>query len=236
MADMNTLQKRINHQFDDTGLLELSLVHASRATPNRGSSSNERLEFLGDRVLGVIIAEMLYSCFPEEEEGALSRRFTALVRRETLHKVALNLDLGHFLSMSQSESYSGGRANPAILADACEALIGALFMDGGYIVARDFIETNWVPLLEDNAAPPKDAKTALQEWSQGNDLGLPVYSVLENTGPSHAPVFRIAVTVNGLTEQAAEGTSKRRAEQAAAAKMLEHIAVTDPRKFITGKV
>ena len=232
--ELKSFQDRIEYQFEDETLLELALIHASRAASRGGNRSNERLEFLGDRVLGLVIAEMLYSCFPDEEEGALSRRFTALVRKETLARVADDLALAPHLAMSQSENDTGGRENPAILADACEAVIGAMFMDGGYNIARDFIETNWVPLLEEIQAPPKDAKTALQEWSQGNDLGLPVYSVLENTGPSHAPVFRISVSIHGFPEQSADGPSKRKAEQTAAGQMLEYIASNDPRKFQAG--
>lgn len=235
MADgLDFFQDRIGYRFDDESLLELALVHASRDASKKATRSNERLEFLGDRVLGLVIAGMLYKGFPEENEGALSRRFAALVRKETLARVAQDLNLAAHLVMSRSENDTGGRENPTIMADACEAIIGAMFMDGGYTAARDFIEANWTPLLKENHAPPKDAKTALQEWSQGNGLGLPVYDILDNTGPSHAPMFRMTVSVCGLPEQVAAGPSKRKAEQAAAGQMLDYIAANDPRKFHAG--
>ncbi len=229
MSDrLHLLQERIGYQFNDGELLTLALTHASRTSALDRTSSNERLEFLGDRVLGLVIARMLYDEFQAEEEGALSRRFTALVRKESLARIAGSLELHDYLILSRSENDMGGRDNPAILADACEAVIGAMFMDGGYEVAQKFVEDNWAPLLEEDLTPPKDAKTALQEWSQGNDLGLPEYAVVRTSGPSHAPIFHISATVDGVTPQIAEGTSKRRAEQAAARMVLDHISETNP--------
>ncbi|MBT3557037.1 MAG: ribonuclease III [Rhodospirillales bacterium] len=220
---LQTLQTRIGYQFNDVDLLNLSLTHASRTLARDRTSSNERLEFLGDRVLGLVVAAMLYERFPNEEEGALSRRFTALVRKESLARVATDLNIHEDIILSRAENDTGGRDNPAIMADACEAIIGAMFLDGGYDAAQSFIKINWEPLLEEDLTPPKDAKTALQEWSQGRDLGLPEYKVVETSGPSHAPNFHISAIVEGMPVQIAEGTSKRKAEQAAARLVLDHI-------------
>ncbi len=229
MSDsLKIFQDRIGYTFNDGNQLILSLTHASRASVNDRTSSNERLEFLGDRVLGLIVANMLYDRFPNEEEGALSRRFTALVRRESLARVAINLDIQEFLILSRAENDVGGRDNPAILADACEAIIGAMFLDGGYDAACRFVQHNWHPLLEEDLTPPKDAKTSLQEWSQGHDLGLPEYEVVGTSGPSHAPVFHISAKVDGFPPQVAEGTSKRRAEQGAARLVLDYISEANP--------
>jgi ribonuclease III len=229
MADsLQTLQSRIGYQFKDPELLNLSLTHASRTSALDRILSNERLEFLGDRVLGLVVATMLYERFPDEEEGALSRRFTALVRKESLARVASSLSIDEDVILSRAEDETGGRDNPAILADACEAIIGAIFLDGGYDKARTFVENNWAALLEEDLTPPKDAKTALQEWSQGRELGLPEYKVEGTSGPSHAPIFHISASVEGVPPQVAEGTSKRRAEQAAARLVLDHIVETDP--------
>ncbi|MBT4888192.1 MAG: ribonuclease III, partial [Rhodospirillales bacterium] len=212
-----TLEKRIGYSFQDAKLLEQALTHASRTSSTKGRSiSNERLEFLGDRVLGLIIAELLYQRFPDEEEGAMSRRFTALVRMEALSRIAESIDLSAHLNLSRSEDETGGRDNPAIQADACEALIAALYLDGGIAPVQKFIQTHWEGLVKEDPTPPKDAKTALQEWTQGRELGLPEYKVADREGPSHAPVFIISVDVIDFPTQNGKGTSKRKAEQVAA--------------------
>lgn len=224
---LTSLEKRVGHSFSDQILLQQALTHASRVgMPDARTDSNERMEFLGDRVLGIIIADLLYQRFSSENEGALSRRFTALVRMEALARVAGSIGLAEHLHMSQGEAETGGRDNPALLADACEALIAALYLDGGLDVARRFVEENWQALLEEDPTPPKDAKTALQEWTQARGLGLPEYTVVDQSGPSHAPVFTVAVSVSGKPEQRASGPSKRRAEQDAASAMLADIAET----------
>jgi len=228
-AEMNktlsSLEQQIGYSFRDATLLEQALTHASRTSSTKGRfTSNERLEFLGDRVLGLVIAQLLYERFPDEEEGAMSRRFTALVRMEALARIADSIDLRVYLNLSRSEDETGGRDNPAIQADACEALIAALYLDGGIAPVQKFIQTHWEDLVKEDPTPPKDAKTALQEWTQARDLGLPEYTVTNSEGPSHAPIFIISVDVIDFPTQRGEGTSKRKAEQSAAEAMLNYIA------------
>jgi ribonuclease-3 len=219
------LAQVLGHAFAAPELLEQALTHpsASHGRHGRRPAPYERLEFLGDRVLGLVVAEMLYLRFPNEPEGALARRHAALVRRETLARVAGHLELGTHLVMSKGEEDAGGRANPATLADACEALIGALFADAGFDVAAAFVRPRWAALMEECAAPPKDAKTALQEWAQGRGKPLPTYRLLGTEGPPHEPVFLISVTVDGVEPAEGRGTSKRVAEQAAATALLEKV-------------
>jgi ribonuclease-3 len=207
-------------------LLQRALTHGS-ATARREAhlESNERLEFLGDRVLGLVIAEMLYARFPQEPEGALAKRYAALVCREALVGVAEELLLGGHVIVSKSEEEGGGRHNESLLADACEAVIGAVFLDGGYEAARAFVRARWAGLLEADARPPQDPKTALQEWAQGQGLPLPVYQETARTGPAHAPAFTVRVEVKGLEGVSAEGSSKRAAERNAARLLLEKIAM-----------
>jgi ribonuclease-3 len=183
----------------------------------------ERLEFLGDRVLGLVVADMLFNSFPDEPEGALARRHAALVRRETLARVATAINLETAIAMSKGEEEAGGRANPALLADACEAVIGALYADGGFDVATAFVLRHWRPLMEEAAAPPKDAKTALQEWAQGLGKPLPVYTTVRVEGPPHDPLFKVSVAVADHEAAVATGPSKRAAEQAAATMLLEMV-------------
>ena len=212
------LEERLGHRFADPGLLDLALTHASSQAARL--NSNERLEFLGDRVLGLAVAGMLYHRHPGETEGQLGYRFTALVRREALVTVAEKLDLAAFVTLSAGEAAGGGRGNPSILADALEALIGALYLDAGFEAARAFIEKHWAPLAKAQAGPMKDAKTRLQERCQKNGLPLPVYSVTGQTGPDHAPTFTVAVAVPGRKDAEGQGGTKQEAEQAAATAML----------------
>src|SRR5262249_13182931 len=154
----------LGHEFARPELLEQALTH-----PSSGAGfTYERLEFLGDRVLGLVVAEMVFHAFPAEPEGSLARRFAALVRKETLVRVAESVELGAHLRLSKSEAEQGGRISGNVLADACEAAIGALFLDGGYDASRRFIERHWQPLMAEQSEPPQDAKTALQEWAQGH--------------------------------------------------------------------
>lgn len=226
MTDIKECARRLGHEFRDLSLLEAALTHPSIDRP-RGRRSAvpeyERLEFLGDRVLGLAVADHLYRAFPGEAEGALARRFTALVRREALARIALRLEIDRFLRMSRGEEESGGRENPANLADSCEAVIAALYLDGGFEAASAFVERFWQDLVAEDVSPPKDAKTGLQEWAQARGLPLPQYSVVSRDGPDHAPMFTIAVTVDGVGEARARGKSKRNAEQAAAKALLEDI-------------
>lgn len=221
------LTEILGHSFNDPELLELALTHPS-VTGDNGSEdarlhNYQRLEFLGDRVLGLAIAELLIHRFPLEREGRLARRHTQLVRKEALAKVARGIDLGGYLILSRGEEEAGGRRNPAILADCCEAIIAALFLDGGMPVAERFIHEHWVPLMDAADVPPKDVKTALQEWTQARALPLPDYKVVANEGPDHKPVFSVEVIVEGQPSATATGTSKRAAEKAAARKLLETI-------------
>lgn len=195
-------------------------THPILAQPGR---DYERLEFLGDRVLGLLIAEWLLERFPNDREGALSKRLTALVRREALAVVARDMGLGDYLRMSPGEEAAGGRRNDTILADACEALIGALYLDGGLKAARAFVRREWTNRIDVRDAPPVEPKTALQEWAQARALALPVYTLSGRDGPDHDPRFRVAVTVVGAGTAEGEGTSKRAAEKAAASTLLERL-------------
>lgn len=214
----------LEYQFRDPALLEQALTHPSAAGA-RGAAvaSYERLEFLGDRVLGLVVADLLLDAFPKEPEGALARRHAFLVSREALAEVARGLGLGAYLRMSKGEADSGGRDNPAMLADVCEALIGAMYRDAGLATAYTFVTRHWTPLLHQNRKPPQDAKTALQEWAQARGLPLPNYSERARSGPPHDPRFTVAVQLSGHGEMTGEGRSKRLAEQTAARRMLDEV-------------
>lgn len=218
---MNELQKKLGLEFKDEELLERSLTHPSlgKSKPNY-----ERLEFLGDSVLGLIISSELFRRYPDEAEGELTKRLAGLICGETLVKVAQKLDLANHILMSQSESKSGGRENKANLENVMEAIIGALYLDQGFRAAQSFVLANWESLIDKMVEPPKDAKSALQEWAQGNGLPLPNYEVTAQEGPSHAPEFVIAVSVEGHPPEIGTGASKRTAEQVAAEKLLEKLA------------
>ena len=218
---LSALAAALGHDFSDPALLQQALVHASAS--GRVGQANERLEFLGDRVLGLVVADLLFRRFAHEEEGGLARRFAVLVSRESLAQVAGEIGLAAHLRLARGEDDSGGRANPAILADACEAVIAALYLDGGLEPARRFIERAWAELVNQDLCPPQDAKTALQEWAQGQGLKLPAYSIVATAGPPHDPVFTVEVRVEGVAPARAEGRSKRAAEQAAAAVLLERL-------------
>ena len=217
-AALAALEKRLGYRFAKPALLSLALTHASSRSDRL--HTNERLEFLGDRVLGLAVARLLYERYPEEAEGELGYRFTALVRRDALATVAEGLDLAACLSLSVGEAAGGGRANPTILADAMEALIGAVFLDAGFAPAEALVAGLWAPLVAAQAAPQKDAKTRLQEKCQKRGLPLPAYTVTEQTGPDHAPTFTVTVAVEGREAASGQGGAKQEAEQAAAAAML----------------
>lgn len=226
--DLARFAERLGHRFARPALLSRALTHPSAATRGRnGGRSYERLEFLGDRVLGLIVADLLLAHFPDESEGELGRRLAELVRRETLADVAAELELGTALRLAKGEVLSGERDNPAILADSCEAVIGALYLDGGLEAARRLIETHWRPRIEEAETPPQDAKTALQEWAQGRGLALPSYREVGRSGPAHEPRFTVEVSVEGRTPARGEGRSKRLAEQVAAARLLDAIGTGD---------
>lgn len=226
MQPDHPLSAALGHRFARPDLLAQALTHPSVDHGRRGKGRQpdyERLEFLGDRVLGLVVADMLFRRYPDEPEGALARRFTALVRREAVARVAERIGLGPHLAMARGDEEAGGRSNQGILADACEAVIGALFADAGYEVAAAFVRGQWSEQMEETAAPPKDAKTALQEWAQGRGRALPAYRVVGAEGPPHDPVFEVAVEVAGLAAASGRGPSKRVAEQAAAAALLKKV-------------
>ncbi len=212
----------LQHHFENPELLRQALTHSSAAS-GRGAADYQRLEFLGDRVLGLIVSDLLYKRFTEEAEGDLARRLASLVRRETLAEVAAGLGLGRHIVLAKAEAEAGERDNPALLADACEAVIGALYLDGGLAAARAFVEPLWTPLLEAEPRPPQDAKTALQEWAQGRGLPLPEYREVGREGPAHQPLFTVEVSVRDRAPAVGEGRSKRLAEQAAAEALLESL-------------
>lgn len=218
LPELARLETKLGHRFAERSLLETALTHMS-ADPRR-LASYQRLEFLGDRVLGLSIADMLFTTFPQAEEGDMSRRLADLVRKETCAEVAAAWELGPHLRLGEGEILAGARKNKAILADACEAVIGAVFIDGGYGAARKLVEAGFGQRLLKPVTPLRDAKTALQEWAQGQGYPTPTYAELARSGPDHAPVFRIVVRIGTLSEAEAEGRSKRLAEQAAAETLL----------------
>lgn len=213
----------LGHRFARPALLREALTHRSAAENSRpgrkGAGSNERLEFVGDRVLGLLIAEWLADRFPHEQEGALGRRLAHLVSQPVLAAIAEQAGLPAILAVAPGESRAGIRRRATVLADATEATLGALYLDGGITPARSFVRRAWERAMTDQAEPPKDAKTALQEWAQQRGLPLPHYNVASRQGPSHAPVFEISVTVANQTGSGSAGT-KRAAEQVAAETLL----------------
>ena len=212
------LKQALGHEFASAALLEQALTHRSIAL--NGRASYERLEFLGDRVLGFTVADLLLDAYPNEAEGPLAKRHADLVRRETLADVAREADIGRHILMSRSDVDSGGQENDAILSDVCEALIAAMYRDGGIEVAQQFIARYWTDRLNAPPRPPEDAKTILQELAQGKGLPLPDYRILGREGPDHAPVFTVTVSVEGWEVAEGSGTSKRAAERAAAEALL----------------
>src|SRR5208337_2080901 len=207
------LAQTIGHEFVRPELLEEALTHPSALGSERPSRRGyDRLEFLGDRVLGLIVADLLWRRFPDEPEGDLTRRYTHLVRAEALARVAEMIGLGRHLALSRAEAAAGTAGNPGILADVCEALIAAIYLDGGFEVASGFVRRFWEPLIQEMEGPPRDPKTALQEWAQARGLGLPTYELLATSGPDHAPVFTVAASVAGRDQASATASSKRIAE------------------------
>ncbi|MBK8008340.1 MAG: ribonuclease III [Rhizobiales bacterium] len=217
--DLSALEERLGYRFKDKALLEQALTHKSFVT-GRKHASNQRLEFLGDRILGLAVADMLFQSFPGNLEGELSQRHTALVRNETCVEVALLLDLGAHLHLGAGERNAGGERNHSILGDACEAVMGAIFLDGGYEPAKLMIERYWRPLMTASAQAPRDAKAVLQEWALGRGLPVPNYREVERTGPDHKPLFRVSLELPGIIPAEGVGPSKRDAERAAASTML----------------
>ncbi len=219
------IEARLGYRFRQRALLTEALTHSSARSRRDGGLDNQRLEFLGDRVLGLGVAQLLLRHFPDAREGELARRFNLLVRMETCAAVARELQLGPDLILDAGEAAAGGRRKESILADACEAVLGAIFLDGGFQPAQDFVERFWTERLKSAPAAPVDAKTALQEWAQARKLSLPRYRMLRCEGPDHAPEFEAEVSIAGMPPAQGQGASKRAAEQAAAAAMLQREGV-----------
>ena len=218
---LKDLAKVLGHSFAKHELLDEALTHAS-ATRKRGRGY-ERLEFLGDRVLGLVIAHALLEKFPKEREGDIAKRHARLVSREALVHVAQAIRLGDHIKLSKGEAEAGSRGSEAVLADVAEAVIAALYLDGGLEIARRFIGVQWQKLMDVDTAPPRDAKTRLQEWAQARGLGLPSYTELSARGPAHAPERTIEVRLPGHDPASGVGRSKREAEQTAARALLARL-------------
>jgi ribonuclease III len=216
---LSELEARLGHAFADAALAERALTHVS--APTAKGASYQRLEFLGDRVLGLVVSEMLYEAFPEAPEGDLSVRLARLVRRETCAEIAESWDVGPHVTMGTGEARGGGRKKSAILGDVCEALIGAVFLDAGFAAARALVRRHWEFRMRADEAPIQDAKTAVQEWAQARGLSVPLYSEVERSGPAHLPRFVMQVALDGFEPERGEASSKRAAEQAAAKAFLE---------------
>jgi ribonuclease-3 len=217
-ADLIALQKRLGHDFADPGLLLRAVTHSSMTAPGR--EDNQRLEFLGDRVLGLVMAEALLRADRAAAEGTLAPRYNALVRKETCADVARDIDLGAALKLGRSEQMSGGRRKQALLGDAMEAVIAAVYLDAGFTAAQRLVLRLWGARIDTVVDDAKDAKTALQEWAQARSLGTPDYVLIDRSGPDHAPVFTIEVRLPGKRSARATAGNKRQAEQTAARSLL----------------
>lgn len=221
--DPAELEQALGHRFEDRTLLRRALTHASAGDARH--SNNERLEFLGDRVLALLTAQALLDRHPEAQEGDLAPRLNALVRGETCAEIAESIGVGAHLHMARSEAMTGGRRKAALLGDAMEALIAAVYLDGGQDAAAAVFERHWRARLEAQGeeAAPIDAKTALQEWAQARGMAPPSYRMLERKGPDHAPSFTIEARLDSGAFALADGASKRVAEQAAATSLLDAV-------------
>jgi ribonuclease-3 len=228
-VDLEALAGKIGHTFGRAELAAEALTH--RGALDRRSDlkaafphGNERLEFLGDRVLSLAVADLLLRRFPQEHEGELARRHAALVRAETLVEIATTIGLGGDIRLGDSERGQGEAVRPTILADALEALLGAVFLDAGFAVSAACVERLWGDRLTNQAAAPRDPKTALQEWAQARRLPLPAYREVGREGPPHAPLFVVDVAIKGHEPAQARGGSKREAERLAAIALLERLS------------
>jgi ribonuclease-3 len=221
-ADLKAFQSRIGYTFRDPELLIRALTHSSLQSPSR--EDNQRLEFLGDRVLGLCMAEAVLAADRAASEGQIAPRFNALVRKETCAEVARDIDLGVVLKLGRSEMKSGGRRKEALLGDAMEAVIAAIYRDGGFEVAREVVLRLWGDRVENVADDARDPKTALQEWAQGQGQPPPRYVETGREGPDHAPLFTVEVQLESGQAASARDTSKRAAEKAAAKALLKRVS------------
>ena len=220
-ADLLACAARIGHEFAQPALLVRAVTHASLSSPTR--PDNERLECLGDRILGLVMAEALLKADPNASEGQLAPRFNAMVRKETNADVAREIGLGEVLKLGRSEMMSGGRRRDALLGDAMEAVIAAVYMDAGFDAARALVLRLWGARLGGVAQDARDAKSSLQEWAQGRGMAPPAYVELERSGPDHQPIFTVEVRLENGEAERAEAGSKRIAEQMAAKALLARV-------------
>lgn len=221
-AELESFSRRVGHHFADPGLLVRAVTHASISTETR--PDNQRLEFLGDRVLGLVMAEALLAADPAATEGQLAPRFNALVRKETCADVARQIGIGDVLKLGRSETMSGGRRKEALLGDAMEAVIAAVYLDAGFEAAREIVVRLWGERVENVESDARDSKTALQEWAQARGQTPPAYREISRDGPDHAPVFEIEARLDTGEKATASAPSKRAAEQAAAKALLAMVA------------
>lgn len=220
-TDLKSFCARLGHDFDRVDLLVQAVTHPSMSSPSRGD--NQRFEFLGDRVLGLVMAEALLQADPNAAEGVLAPRFNALVRKETCAEVAREIDLGAVLKLGRSEMKSGGRRKEALLADAMEAVIAAVYLDAGFNAAQNLVRRLWGARVTRVEADARDPKTALQEWAQARGETPPAYVEIAREGPDHQPIFTIEVRLQSGQSTRAKAGSKRQAEQAAARELLERV-------------
>ncbi len=218
MQDIKKIYDSISYEFNDEKILFDAVTHTTKA--KRKNLNFQRLEFLGDRILGLIIADILYKKFPNESEGDLTRRMHHLVNEDTLAKIARDIALNEHVRLSYNEEKTGGRDKSAVLSDALEALIAAIFLDSDYQCAYNFISMHWANYLNYDEPPPIDPKTELQEWCHSRGFGLPVYVEVEKRGPDHSPEFTVNVILNNEFEVKAVGNTKKQAERNAAIKAL----------------
>lgn len=223
---MSDVEAILGYEFKNANLLDEALTHPSismQRADNEPVYNYERLEFLGDSVLALVVAELLINKYPNEREGALAKRHSGLVHGEALACIAEKLGISLYIKMTSGEATSGGRQNRSNMENTLEAIIGAIYMDGGIEAAKSFVKAHWEKSIEEMTHPPKDAKTSLQEWAQGRGLPIPVYEVTSTSGPAHEPHFVIKVTVQGFEPAQATGTSKKKAEKAAAEMLIEQL-------------
>ncbi len=223
LKPVEKFQEIIGYSFRDGDLLRVALIHSST-----GSDENyERLEFLGDRVLGLVIASLLFEKFPNENEGDLAKRLAFLVQGETLAKLSAQILLGDYIVLSDAERDAGGAENDHILADVFESVIGAIYLDGGIEPCHALIRGQWKGILGEMKTPPQHPKTAIQEWAQGQGLPLPIYEIIAQSGPDHAPIFEVKLIVKGHNFITASGKSRAEAEKLVAEKFMKGVELHD---------
>lgn len=224
---VSDIEEVLKYKFINRKLLDEALTHPSISMQKAEHDvifNYERLEFLGDAVLALVVAELLINKYPLEREGALAKRHSGLVHGEALAVIAENIGISEYIRMTSGEAAGGGRHNRSNMENTLEAIIGAIYMDGGLEPIKSFIALNWAKAIEEMVEPPKDAKTSLQEWAQGRGLPIPVYEVISTSGPAHGPNFLVRVTVQGFAPVESTGSSKKKAEKLCAEILLEQVA------------